>query len=111
MTRPEVTGQKTTEEETTFGIDPGRVYRKYDKRTQEILGLRRSAINQAIEDGHIPPPMPLTESGSAVGWLGSVLIAVQRKRLAKAEAWQASPVRKNARKKKGGGQQSKAMSR
>jgi len=70
------------DKEKTFGIDPARIYRKYCKETQKILGLGRSAIEDAIKNGDIPPAMPLTAHGYATGWLGCVLIEVQRRRLA-----------------------------
>jgi predicted DNA-binding transcriptional regulator AlpA len=69
----------------THGISPHRIYRKYAKETQEILGLGRSAIEEAIKNGDIPPPLPLTEHGSATGWLGEMLIEIQNKRIARAE--------------------------
>jgi predicted DNA-binding transcriptional regulator AlpA len=77
--------EEMTEDPANLGIIPNRVYRKYAPETQAILGLKRTAIERAILEGSLPEPMPLTASGSAVGWLGSVLIEVQRKRLALAK--------------------------
>src|SRR5262245_54016299 len=95
----------------TYGIDPARIYRKYDKETQRILGLKRTAIDAAIKDGFIPPPLPLTESGYATGWMGTTLIEIQKKRLAlaaerSAAARAAAVAPRRRRRRKGGRQQS-----
>ena len=74
----------TSDAEEEFGIKPHRVYRKSHKITREILGLGPTAIDEAIADNALPPPMPLTAHGKATGWMGWQLIEVQRKRLAAA---------------------------
>jgi predicted DNA-binding transcriptional regulator AlpA len=67
-----------------FGIQPHMVYRKGDPKTLEILGMRPTSVDEAIKSGYLPTPMPLTSSGKSVGWIGTVLIEWQRKRLAAA---------------------------
>jgi hypothetical protein len=81
--------EMTTDYSDTFGINPSRIYRKFARETQDILGLKRTAIEEAIENGDIPPPLPLTDHGTATGWMGITLIELQRKRLAKTEALRA----------------------
>jgi predicted DNA-binding transcriptional regulator AlpA len=67
-----------------FGIKAHMVYRKGDAKTLEILGMRPTSVDEAIKAGYLPAPMPLTSSGKSVGWIGTVLIEWQRKRLAAA---------------------------
>jgi predicted DNA-binding transcriptional regulator AlpA len=74
----------TAEPKIEFGIVPGRVYRKSDPATREILGMGDTSIDEAIKSGYLPPPMPLTKWGKSCGWLGSQLIELQRRRLAAA---------------------------
>jgi hypothetical protein len=71
-----------------FGINPAWIYRKSDENTRRILGLGPTQIDEEIAKGNLPPPMELTPSGKAKGWLGSVLIQIQRERLARAAAKQ-----------------------
>jgi hypothetical protein len=76
------------------GLNPDFLYRKFDPVTLSVIGLGPSQINAAIQRGELPPPVNVTESGRATGWLGSQLIALQEKRLAEAIARAATPVRK-----------------
>ena len=69
----------------TYGIDPSKIYRRYAKETEQILGLKRTAIDVAIKNEDLPEPLLLTEHGTARGWLGSTLIAIQKRRIAMAE--------------------------
>src|SRR5262249_22834560 len=71
--------------ETEFGIERNKIYRKTHPQTRKILGLNPTAIDDAIADGPLPVPWPLTGHGKATGWLGEQLIEVQRNRLAAAE--------------------------
>jgi predicted DNA-binding transcriptional regulator AlpA len=50
----------------------------------KYFGLKRTALNEKIKSGEIPPPMPLSDNGRATGWLGRVIIEWQASRLAKA---------------------------
>jgi predicted DNA-binding transcriptional regulator AlpA len=80
----------TTEHDKNFGICSSKIYRRYAKETEQILGLRRTAIDVAIRNGDLPEPLPLTEHGSACGWLGTTLIEIQKRRIAMAEARRAA---------------------
>ena len=65
----------TNEHSETYGIDPAKIYRRYSPETQKILGLKRTAIDAAIKNGDLPEPLPLTEHGSACGWLGTTQLS------------------------------------
>src|SRR5262249_35018088 len=52
--------------------------------TRKIIGLKPTAIDDAIADGTLPEPYRLSGHGKATGWLGAQLIEVQRKRQAAA---------------------------
>ena len=75
----------TGDNKVEFGIEPNKIYRKTHPETRKILGLKPTAIDDAIADGTLPEPWPLTSHGKATGWLGEQLIEVQRNRLAAAE--------------------------
>lgn len=60
--------------EETFGIRPDFIYRKTDPETRKIIGLKPTAIDDAIRDGTLPQPVPLTADGKAKGWIGTQLI-------------------------------------
>jgi predicted DNA-binding transcriptional regulator AlpA len=74
----------TGDNEVEFGIERNKIYRKTHKETRKILGLQATAIDDAIADGTLPEPWPLTGHGKVTGWLGEQLIEVQRKRQAAA---------------------------
>src|SRR5262249_51954813 len=59
-----------------FGIERNKIYRKTHPETRKILGLKPTAIDEAIADGTLPEPWPLTGHGKATGWLGEQLIEV-----------------------------------
>lgn len=61
-----------------------RIIRKKD--LPNYVGLQRTQIEQLIERGEFPRPVPLSDSGRAVGWIESELWAWQQQRLAKREA-------------------------
>ena len=66
------------------GIDPDQIYRASEG--PKYFGLKRTALDDAIKRGEIEPPMWLTDSGRARGWLGSVIIKHHQKRLAASAA-------------------------
>ena len=70
----------------TFGIDPSVYYRKTDPKTRQIIGLAATAIDEAIKNGDLEPPEPITENGRATGWQGATLIKMIRKRQERAAA-------------------------
>jgi predicted DNA-binding transcriptional regulator AlpA len=60
-------------------LDPNQVFRPKD--AQRYFGLKSTQIAAKVKCGEIPPPIRLSASGSAVGWLGSQLIEYHRRRL------------------------------
>ena len=61
-----------------------RLYRKRELPT--FTGLQRTKIQELINLGEFPKPVPLTDTGRAVAWLEADLIAWQAARLAKRQA-------------------------
>jgi hypothetical protein len=68
-----------------FGIRPQWIYRRNHRETRRILGLEDNAIDGLIAEGALPPPIPLTKSGKAVGWWGWQLIAYVKRKANEAE--------------------------
>lgn len=60
-----------------------RIIRKKD--LPNYCGLQRTQIEQLIERGEFPKPIPLSDTGRAIGWIESELWAWQQQRLAKRE--------------------------
>jgi prophage regulatory protein len=60
-----------------------RFYRRSD--LPQYVGLRRTQIDELIKKGEFPRPIPLSDTGRAVAWLESDLVAWQMRRLAKRE--------------------------
>jgi prophage regulatory protein len=58
-----------------------RIIRKKDLPT--YVGLARTQIELLISRGEFPKPIPLSDSGRAIGWIESELWAWQQERLAK----------------------------
>jgi hypothetical protein len=50
-----------------------------------FLGLETSQIRAAMESGELPPPVSPTDSGRALGYFGSTILELQKKRQAKAQ--------------------------
>jgi prophage regulatory protein len=57
-----------------------KIIRKKDLPT--YCGMQRTAIEEMIAAGQFPKPIPLNNSGRAVGWLESEVLAWQTKRIA-----------------------------
>jgi len=57
-----------------------RLYRLKD--LPQFVGLRRTQIAELIRAGQFPKPIPLSDTGRAVAWLESDLIAWQHARIA-----------------------------
>jgi prophage regulatory protein len=55
-----------------------RIYRK--KELLELTGLKRTTIQEAIEAGTFPKPIPL--GARSIGWLESEILAWQQARIA-----------------------------
>jgi prophage regulatory protein len=61
-----------------------RIIRKKD--LPNYVGLQRTQIELLVERGEFPRPVPLSDSGRAIGWLEHEVWAWQQQRLAKREA-------------------------
>jgi prophage regulatory protein len=48
----------------------------------QFVGLQRTQIDELIKRGEFPKPVPLNDTGRAVGWLEDEVAAWQRQRLA-----------------------------
>jgi prophage regulatory protein len=57
-----------------------RMYRLRD--LPQFVGLRRTQIGELIKAGAFPRPIPLSDSGRAVAWLETDIIAWQNARIA-----------------------------
>ena len=63
---------------------PERLYRIVRRRDlPQFVGLQRTQINELIKHGEFPKPIPLSDTGRAVGWVEDELAAWQRGRIAK----------------------------
>jgi predicted DNA-binding transcriptional regulator AlpA len=62
---------------------PDEIYRPHEAR--HFFGYRPTQLDEKIKAGEIPAPLPLSDSGRAVGWLGSQIIEWQAKRVAAAK--------------------------
>jgi predicted DNA-binding transcriptional regulator AlpA len=58
-----------------------RIIRRRD--LPQFVGLQKTQIDALIASGEFPRPIPLSDSGRAVGWLSDEVAAWQRDRLAK----------------------------
>jgi predicted DNA-binding transcriptional regulator AlpA len=67
-------------------LNPHYFYRKHSPVTKAVIGLQATQIDAMVEAGELPPPVPAYEGSKAVGWLGSQLLELQQKRLARAKA-------------------------
>jgi prophage regulatory protein len=61
-----------------------RVYRSSE--LPAFCGLQRTQIAELIAVGQFPRPVPLSDTGRAVGWLESDLVLWQAKRIAARDA-------------------------
>lgn len=75
---------KTPDADTTNRIHPDHIYRKH--QGPKIFGVGKTKLDEQIKSREIEPPMSLSDGGRAKGWLGSVIIEHQQKRLAKHRA-------------------------
>jgi predicted DNA-binding transcriptional regulator AlpA len=63
-------------------LDPNQIFRP--KEAEKYFGYKRSQLNEKIKSGEIDPPIPLSDSGRAVGFTGRQIIEHHRRRLAAA---------------------------
>ncbi len=66
-----------------------RIIRRRD--LPQFVGLQRTQIDALIASGQFPRPIPLSDSGRAVGWLSEEVAAWQRDRLAKRQSQATDP--------------------
>jgi predicted DNA-binding transcriptional regulator AlpA len=62
---------------------PDEIYRPHEAR--HFFGFKPTQLTEKIKAGEIPAPIPLSDSGRAVGWLGRQIIEWQAGRLAAAK--------------------------
>jgi hypothetical protein len=67
-----------------LGIDLAEIFRP--SRAYALFGLKHSQVGEKIKSGEIEPPIPLTETGTAVGWTGYQMVINHWKRLQLAAA-------------------------
>jgi hypothetical protein len=65
---------------TELGINLAEIFRP--ARAYPLFGLKHTQVAEKIKAGEIEPPIPLTETGSAVGFTGRQLVIHHWKRLA-----------------------------
>ena len=53
---------------------------------EKYFGYKPTALREKIEEGEIPAPIPLSDTGRALGWFGHQIIDHQKRRLAAAQA-------------------------
>lgn len=62
---------------------PDHIYRPHEAR--HFFGYKPTQLDEKIRLGEIPAPIPLSDTGRAVGWLGRQIIEWQAKRVAAAK--------------------------
>jgi hypothetical protein len=67
-----------------LGIDLAETFRP--ARAYPFFGLKHSQVAEKVKSGEIEPPIPLTETGKAVGWTGYQLAKHHWRRLQLAAA-------------------------
>jgi hypothetical protein len=75
--------QKRDDDDHDLRIDPAEIFRP--KRAQKYFGYRHSQLAEKVKSGEIPPPIPLSANGRAVGWTGQQIIEHHHHRLAAAQ--------------------------
>jgi hypothetical protein len=81
--------------DTTQPLNPDFFYRRHGPVARGVIGLADSQIDEKIKSGELPPLVRAFDSGRTNGWLGSQLIELQQRRLAKALAAESEPVETN----------------
>jgi signal recognition particle subunit SEC65 len=64
---------------TELGIDLAEIFRR--ARAYPRFGLGHSQVAEKVQVGEIEPPIPLTETGHAVGWTGRQMVIHHWRRL------------------------------
>jgi prophage regulatory protein len=52
------------------------------KELLQFIGLRSTALDEEIKAGRFPRPVPLSDSGRAIAWIESDIVAWQDARIA-----------------------------
>jgi hypothetical protein len=65
-------------------LEPNEIVRFYN--AAKYFGYQPTQLRKKIESSEIPPPVPLSDDGRALGWFGWQIIEHQQKRLAAAQA-------------------------
>lgn len=65
-------------------LEPHQIIRKHEGA--KYFGFKITALNKKIQEGEIPAPVPLSDTGRAMGWFGHQVISHQQKLLAAARA-------------------------
>ena len=61
---------------------PERLHRIIRRRDlPQFVGLQRTQIAELIKLGEFPKPIPLSNSGRAIGWIEEEIVSWQRQRL------------------------------
>lgn len=66
-----------------FELPPNKLIRMCDG--EEVWGLGQSAIKEKVEDGELPAPFPLSDTGRALAWYGWQVNAHRRRMMDKAK--------------------------
>lgn len=61
-------------------LNPDAIYRKDEAR--RFFGYKPTQFEEKIKAGEIPPPIKLSDTGHACGWLGRTILAWQAERTA-----------------------------
>jgi hypothetical protein len=65
---------------TELGIDLAEIFRP--ARAYPLFGLKHTQVAEKVQAGEIDRPIPLTETGHAVGWTGRQMVIHHWRRLA-----------------------------
>lgn len=78
-------------------LDPNQIIRL--RQGRKYFGFGPTQLDLKIKSGEVPKPLALSDTGHAKGWLGSQIIAHQRK-LLEAAAKQAEAPRPASKRKR-----------
>jgi prophage regulatory protein len=77
--------------QTVLTMEARRLHRIVRRRgLPQYVGLQKSQIDELVRKGEFPRPIPLSDTGRAVGWIEDELAAWQQQRLAKRDGTGAS---------------------
>jgi predicted DNA-binding transcriptional regulator AlpA len=80
MHRRELSERHMKQPKSSEPLNPDHIYRLREGR--RLFGYGPTQLAEKIKSGEIPPPMDLSETGRAKGWLGRVIIEHHERRLA-----------------------------